>query len=106
ISLFFSLLSSGQSIIFVELNESLQQSTLWQNAQLRKAVLRDAFPQLLLDRLGLDTLLERVPESYVRAIFGSYLASRFVYKYGTQPSQFAFFEFMNPFFAKITEHYS
>ncbi|RIB12517.1 Glutamate/Leucine/Phenylalanine/Valine dehydrogenase-domain-containing protein [Gigaspora rosea] len=101
-----SIISDELSLAIVELNENMQQSILWQNAPLRKAVLREAFPQLLLDRLGLDTLLERIPESYVRAIFGSYLASRFVYKYGTQPSQFAFFEFMNPFFAKIDDHYS
>lgn len=100
-----SIISDELSLAIVDLNENMQQSVLWQNVPLRKAVLRDAFPQLLLDRLGLDTLLERIPESYVRAIFGSYLASRFVYKYGTQPSQFAFFEFVNPFFAKITDHY-
>ena len=39
----------------------------------------------------------------MRALFGSYLASRFVYKYGVEPSQFAFFEFMSPYFEKITE---
>lgn len=36
----------------------------------------------------------QVPENYLRAIFGSYLASRFVYEYGNQPSQFSFFDFM------------
>jgi NAD-specific glutamate dehydrogenase len=35
-----------------------------------------------------------VPENYLRSIFGSYLASRFVYEYGSTPSQFAFFDFM------------
>ncbi|CAG8485883.1 5697_t:CDS:2 [Paraglomus brasilianum] len=99
-----SIISDELSLNIVTLNEDLQQSILWQNVPLRKAVLREAFPQLLLDRLGLDTLLERVPEPYVRAIFGSYLASRFVYKYGTQPSQFAFFEFVNPFFAKLSDY--
>jgi glutamate dehydrogenase len=99
-----SIISDELSLNIVKLNEDLQQSILWQNFPLRKAVLREAFPQLLLDRLGLDTLLERVPEPYVRAIFGSYLASRFIYKYGTQPSQFAFFEFVNPFFAKLSDY--
>jgi hypothetical protein len=33
-----------------------------------------------------------VPESYLRAIFGSHLASRFVYEFGNNPSQFAFFD--------------
>lgn len=34
----------------------------------------------------------QVPDNYLRAIFGSYLASRFVYEYGSAPSQFAFFD--------------
>ncbi|KAH9253425.1 hypothetical protein BASA81_008622 [Batrachochytrium salamandrivorans] len=56
-------------------------------------VLNDAFPKVLLDKVGLDTLLKRVPESYVKAIFGSFLAVVF-YRFGVEPSQFAFFEFM------------
>lgn len=101
-----SIISDELSLAIVDLNENMQQSSLWSNEPLRRTVLRDAFPQLLLDRLGLDTLLERVPEPYVRAIFGSYLASKFVYKYGTNPSQFAFFEFMSPFFSKINDQFS
>lgn len=34
----------------------------------------------------------KVPDNYLRAIFGSYLASRFVYEFGNSPSQFAFFD--------------
>lgn len=37
----------------------------------------------------------QVPDNYLRAIFGSYLASRFVYEYGVSASQFAFFDFMS-----------
>jgi glutamate dehydrogenase len=42
----------------------------------------------------------QVPDNYLRAIFGSYLASRFVYEYGVSASQFAFFDFMNKRMAK------
>ncbi|KAJ3329151.1 NAD-dependent glutamate dehydrogenase [Blyttiomyces sp. JEL0837] len=97
-----SLLSDQLSLGIVKLNEELQNTTLWDNVPLRMIVLREAFPKLLLDKLGLETLLKRVPESYVKAIFGSYLASRFIYKYGTEPSQFAFFEYLSPYFAKIS----
>ena len=34
----------------------------------------------------------QVPDNYLRAVFGSYLASRFVYEHGSSPSQFAFFD--------------
>ncbi|TPX74221.1 hypothetical protein CcCBS67573_g04511 [Chytriomyces confervae] len=96
-----SILSDKLSVGIVRLNEELQVTTLWDNVALRKIVLLEAFPKLLLDKLGLETLLKRVPENYVKAIFGSFLASRFIYKYGTEPSQFAFFEFLSPYFAKI-----
>ncbi|KAJ3065047.1 NAD-dependent glutamate dehydrogenase [Podochytrium sp. JEL0797] len=98
-----SILSDTLSVGIVKLNEELQQTTLWENEALRKLVLTEAFPKLLLDKLGMDTLMKRVPEAYVKAIFGCYLASRFVYKYGTAPSQFAFFEFLAPYFAKIEQ---
>ena len=96
-----SVLSDELSFAIVRLNRELQKTTLWDNVPLRRIVLNEAFPRILLDKIGLDTLLKRVPESYVKAIFGSYLASRFVYKYGTEPSQFAFFEFMSPYFSQI-----
>lgn len=89
-----SVLSDELSTAIVQLNEQLQHTGLWENVQLRHAVLQKAFPKLLLEKLGLDTLLQRVPENYVKAIFGAYLASQFVYKYGAHPDHFAFFEFM------------
>lgn len=92
-----SQLSDELSLAIVRLNEELQHSSsLFDNRRLRLLVLAEALPQLLQDRLGLEALIdERLPENYVRACFGSYLASRFIYQYGTQPSQFSFFEFMS-----------
>ncbi|KAI8882686.1 NAD-dependent glutamate dehydrogenase [Backusella circina FSU 941] len=89
-----SILSDELSNAIVQLQAKLQYSNLWNNEDLRTHVLTRAFPKLLLDTLGLPTLLERVPDNYVKAIFGAYLASRFVYKYGPHPDNFAFFEFM------------
>jgi glutamate dehydrogenase len=74
------------------LDEELQNTELWHDLPLRRSVLQDALPQLLTEKIGLDTIIARVPDSYLRAIFGSYLASRFVYEYGSSPSQFAFFD--------------
>jgi len=68
---------------------------------LRKIVLQEALPMVLLEVLSLDAVLDRVPESYIQAIFDSYLASRFVYRYGINPSQYAFFEFMAPYFERL-----
>ncbi|CAO3633164.1 unnamed protein product [Mucor fragilis] len=89
-----SILSDELSIAIVQLNEQLQGTGLWDNIALRETVLKRAFPKLLLEKLGLGTLLNRVPENYVKAIFGATLASQFVYKYGPHPDNFAFFDFM------------
>ncbi|KAK8031907.1 NAD-specific glutamate dehydrogenase [Apiospora arundinis] len=96
-----SILSDKLSEAITKLDEELQQSDLWENEKIRRSVLADALPKLLLDQIGLDTIIERVPNAYLRAIFGSYLASRFIYEFGSSPSQFAFYDFMAKRMAKI-----
>ncbi|KAL1976389.1 hypothetical protein VTN31DRAFT_2671 [Thermomyces dupontii] len=95
-----SVLSDRLSLAITDLDEELQKTSLWDNVALRRAVLQEALPRLLLNKIGLDTILARVPENYLKAIFGSYLASRFVYEYGNNPSQFAFFDFMSKHFSQ------
>ena len=90
-----SILSDELSVAITKLDEELQKSELWDNVPLRAAILEEALPNLLLQKIGLDTILKRVPENYLRAIFGSYLASRFIYEHGSAPSQFSFFDFMS-----------
>jgi glutamate dehydrogenase len=97
------IISDELSLAIVTLQAELESTNLWNNKALRQVVLREALPKLLLEKVGLDAIMENVPTTYLRAIFGCYLASRFVYKYGTKPSQFAFFEFMTPYFAKSAE---
>ncbi|KXX72804.1 NAD-specific glutamate dehydrogenase [Madurella mycetomatis] len=96
-----SILSDRLSQAITDLDEQLQHSDLWENETVRRAVLADALPNLLIEKIGLDTIIHRVPDSYLRAIFGSYLASRFVYEFGSSPSQFAFYDFMSKRMAQI-----
>ncbi|KAJ9418567.1 NAD-specific glutamate dehydrogenase [Fusarium oxysporum] len=77
------------------------RSILSDKLSIRRSVLQDALPRLLLEKIGLDTLIARIPDSYLRSIFGSYLASRFVYEFGSSPSQFAFYDFMSKRMAQI-----
>ena len=80
-----------------ELNVSVQSSTLWDDKLIRKRVLAKAFPKKLQQQIGLDELMTRLPEPYQQAVFGYYIASRYVYKYGLSGREFAFFEFMSNF---------
>ena len=88
-------LSDELSLEIIKLDEELQKTALWDNISLRKTIMNEALPQTLLKQIGLDLILERVPVAYLKAIFGSYLASRFIYLNGIGASQFAFFDFMN-----------
>ncbi|KAF1354128.1 NAD-specific glutamate dehydrogenase [Lizonia empirigonia] len=83
-----SILSDTLSNAITKLDEELQNTDLWNNIAFRHS------------QIGLDKIIERVPDNYLRAIFGSYLASRFVYEFGASASQFAFFDFMSKRVAK------
>ncbi|KAM0718013.1 hypothetical protein Q7P37_006345 [Cladosporium fusiforme] len=95
-----SILSDRLSLAITRMDEELQATELWDNVELRRSVLSDALPQLLLQQIGLDSILERVPDAYLRAIFGSFLASRFIYSMGISASPVSFFAFMNKRMAK------
>ncbi|KAF8455771.1 glutamate/leucine/phenylalanine/valine dehydrogenase [Kalaharituber pfeilii] len=90
-----SIISDELSVAITRLDEELQKSELWDNVPLRSAILEEALPNILIEKIGLETILKRVPQNYLRAIFGSYLASRFIYEAGSNPSQFSFFDFMS-----------
>jgi len=81
------------------LNDAITASSLWDNLEVRREVLQSAIPQSLQKNVegGLDTIIERVPDNYLRAIFGQSVASDFIYKYGSQSSPYAFYEFMQSF---------
>ena len=55
-----STLSDTLSIAITKLDEELQKQDLWQNTDLRNSVLEDALPKLLLEKIGLETIIERV----------------------------------------------
>lgn len=55
-----SVLSDRLSLAITRLDEELQRTQLWDNIELRRSVLGDALPRLLLDTIGLDTILQRV----------------------------------------------
>lgn len=82
------------------LNTTIKSSSLWDRPDLRKKVISEALPKTLLKTISVETAMQRIPEAYLRAIFGCYLASHFVYKYGISASEFAFFEFMQGYLAK------
>jgi glutamate dehydrogenase len=96
-----------------QLQAELEASDLFADVPSRRGVIRRAIPKTLVDQVGLDTLLERLPEPYQLALFSSWVASHFVclsyssslfgvadcflgpkvYKYGVNSSAVDFFHF-------------
>lgn len=51
-------------------------------------------PKALQSVVSVEELHQRLPETYLRALFASYMSSRFVYSYGIDTSEFALFEYV------------
>jgi glutamate dehydrogenase len=83
-----------------QLNDSIQNSSLWNNVELRRNVMLQAIPPALIELVGLDKIIERTPDNYLKAIFGAHLASRYVYKYGLDANEMLFFMFMQSYHPK------
>lgn len=71
-------ISDELSITLNNLQAELESSDLFEDMPSRRGVMRRAIPKTLVDQVGLETLLERLPEPYQRALFSSWVASRFV----------------------------
>lgn len=73
---------------------NLQVMSPEERDQLVRRVLAKAVPPLMVERLGVEGILRQVPQNYIGAMVGAWLASRFVYKHGNSASEVAFFLFL------------
>jgi len=88
-----TLISDELSISLNNLQAELEASDLFDDLPSRKGVMKRAIPKTLVEKVGLDTLLKHLPEPYQRALFSSWVASHFIYKYGVNGSSVDFFHF-------------
>ncbi|MBS3818960.1 NAD-glutamate dehydrogenase [bacterium] len=79
------------------ITDAVYTSDLFNERELYKKVIECCCPPVLVKKVGFQTILKRVPEAYLRAIFASRLASRYVYKYGLQASEVDFHEFLKEY---------
>lgn len=76
----------------VELEES---HGLYELEASTRAVLQLAIPKTLVNKVGLDTLIKRLPDAYLRAMWSAYVSSHHVYLNGINASQVDFFLFFS-----------
>jgi glutamate dehydrogenase len=89
-----SLISDQLSEKINRLNDRVAQSSLWQHEILRQKILQETIPRVLLERVGLEAIISRVPAAYLRAIFGAQLASTYIYQHGLVASEVDFVEYV------------
>ncbi|KAG8789909.1 NAD-dependent glutamate dehydrogenase [Serendipita sp. 401] len=88
-----TIISDELSSTLNNLQAELESSDLFNDVASRRGVLNRAIPQTLVKQVGLDVLMKRLPEPYQRALFSSWVAAHFIYKYGVGGSNVDFFNF-------------
>jgi glutamate dehydrogenase len=78
-----------------QLADALRQSPLSEDPRLVRSVLAQYCPKVLVDTLGLATILERVPAAYVKAIVAKWLAARYVCEHGLGAAEVEFYTFID-----------
>lgn len=73
-----TVISDELSSTLNNLQAELEASDLFDDVPSRKGVMKRAIPKTLVNKIGLETLLKRLPEPYQRALFSSWVASHFV----------------------------
>ncbi len=94
-----SVLSDLLSDKINRVTDKIYQSSLYQDRRLREAVIQSHCPRSLVERMGMKTIMKRVPRMYLEAIFSSSLASAYVYERGISADELDFFDYVSNFIA-------
>ena len=78
-----TIISDQLSSTLNDLQAQLESSDLYDNLQSRKNVLSRAIPRTLVDKIGLDELMRRLPEQYQRAMWSAWVSSNYIYETGS-----------------------
>ncbi len=62
-----------------------------------KKTLECCIPPVLVKKVGVAKIIQRVPASYLKALFASRLAGRYVYEFGLEANEIHFFNFLQEF---------
>jgi len=92
-----AILSDQLSDKINKVTDSIHHSDLWKDKTLFKGVIEQHCPTTLVKAIGIDKILKRVPHNYLQAIFSSWLASHFIYRFGLNADEIDFHTFLRTF---------
>ncbi|MCK5740030.1 NAD-glutamate dehydrogenase [bacterium] len=75
-------------------NDAIHVSELVKNKDLMTHVVNAHCPSVLVEKLGIETILERVPQNYQQAILSAWIGSHFIYQYGLNTNEVQFHNFL------------
>jgi glutamate dehydrogenase len=76
------------------IKDAIAASDLFADKALAKKVVAGGVPAALVEKIGIDKILKRVPETYLKALFASRIAGAYVYTYGLDANEITFFDFL------------
>jgi len=92
-----SVLSDMISEKINQIKDAINASDLIQDKDLLKTTMECCIPPVLVKKVGVAKLLQRIPESYLKALFASRLAGRYVYAHGLEANEIDFYRFLQEF---------
>ena len=92
-----SLLTDQLSDRINTVSDSIRDSDLWKDSKVFKSVIEQHCPPSLVDMVGIEEIMQRVPKNYLQAIVSAWLASHFIYKFGLSADEIDFYSFIRQF---------
>jgi glutamate dehydrogenase len=92
-----AVLTDRISIKINAITDAINASDLVEDEALFKKVIECCCPRILIEEIGFDKILGRVPQRYLEALFASSLASRYVYKYGLEANEIDFYSYLQEY---------
>jgi glutamate dehydrogenase len=80
-----------------QIKDAINKSELVENKALLRKAIECCVPPVLIERVGFAKILQRVPANYLKALFASRLAGRYVYEYGLDATEVDFFNYVQEF---------
>jgi glutamate dehydrogenase len=77
--------------------DAINASDLHKDETLFRQVIECCCPRVLIEQVGFDKILKRVPQRYLEALFASSLASRYVYKHGLEANEINFYSYLQEY---------
>jgi glutamate dehydrogenase len=90
----FTLLTNMVSSKINDITDAVSSSDLPNSKKIKERIIGEYSPKPLLDLVGLESILKRVPRNYLKAIVATRIATGFVYRFGLDTNEVDFYDYV------------